>query len=126
MGALLAFLSDPRHQIRWWASWTVAWLVLTPLTLLTGLRTSVPWLEWMSLFANFASCGTALVAAWAYFRARNVDEQLDMAAHFARIEQAEERILAALDTAAARRPSPIRGTRLGHSGEHSPHRKDEP
>lgn len=74
MRRLLRVIADPTVQVRWWAFWTVAWLVLDPVTMFTGLRTSVPWLEEMSLFANFASCGTALVAAWSYLRARRVDE----------------------------------------------------
>ena len=92
MSALVEFVSSPRHQIRWWAFWTAAWAVLMPITLLTFLSTSIPWLQFMSLFANFASCGTALVAAWSYFRARSADEKIDSAEHFARIEEAEQRI----------------------------------
>ena len=67
-------ISRPTVQVRWWAFWTVAWIILDPVTMLTGLRHSVPWLNQESLFANFASCGTALVAAWSYLRARRVDE----------------------------------------------------
>ena len=83
---LIEFISNPRNQIRWWATWTVLWLLLDPVTMLTPLSHSVPWLNQESLFANFASCGTALVAAWSYFRARNVDEKVDSAAHFEHIE----------------------------------------
>lgn len=72
---VVEFISAPKVQIRWWAFWTLAWLVLDPVTMLTKLSSNIPWLEEMSLFANFASCGTALVAAWSYFRARNVDEK---------------------------------------------------
>lgn len=74
MRRVIDFISNPRNQIRWWAFWTLAWLVLDPITMLTALKSNIPWLEEMSLFANFASCGTALVAAWSYYRARNVDE----------------------------------------------------
>ncbi len=74
MSRLLAFISDPIHQIRLWATFTVVWILMTPVTLLTGLAHSLPWRNCLSLFANFASCGTALVAAWSYHRARKVDE----------------------------------------------------
>lgn len=87
MTKFLAFLSDPQHQIRWWAVCTVVWVVMTPITLATSLAHSLPYLNFLSLFANFASCGTALVAAWSYHRARNVDEKVDPEAHFARLEE---------------------------------------
>ena len=74
MARVIDFISKPRNQIRFWAFWTMAWLVLDPITMFTGLRSSVPWLEEMSLFANFASCGTALVAAWSYYSAKRVDD----------------------------------------------------
>lgn len=74
MQRLLTFISDPIHQIRLWATSTLIWIGLTPVTLLTNLRHSLPWLNFLSLFANVASCGTALVAAWSYHRARRVDE----------------------------------------------------
>lgn len=71
---ILAYISDPTHQVRLWGTLTVVWVVMTPITLLTALAHSLPWLNFLSLFANFASCGTALVAAWSYMRARRVDE----------------------------------------------------
>lgn len=74
MRRLSAFIANPANQLRWWAFWTVAWLVLDPITMLTPLRHSVPWVNQESLFANFASCGTAWVAAMSYLRARRVDE----------------------------------------------------
>lgn len=71
---LVGFVSDPVNQIRWWASWTVIWVALDPISIVTGLQSRVWWISQMSDFANFASCGTALVAAWSYMRARRVDE----------------------------------------------------
>lgn len=69
--------SEPRVQLRFWAAWTMVWLFLDPVTMFTGLRSSVPWLEEMSLFANIASCGTAAVAALAYVRAASADQKAD-------------------------------------------------
>ncbi len=96
MHRIVDFISRPRNQIRWWAAWTVVWIVLDPISVATNLQNRVWWISQMSDFANFASCGTALVAAWSYFRARRVDESLDMPAHIQRIEDAEDRILDAL------------------------------
>lgn len=92
MSRLLGFIANPRTQVRWWAFWTCAWAVLMPVTLLSFLATSIPWLQFMSLFANFASCGTALVAAWAYLRARSADEKVDEAASLAHVEAVMDRI----------------------------------
>lgn len=74
MTRLLTFLSAPRNQILFWAFWTGMWCLLMPVTLATGLKTSLEWVVFMSLFANAASCGTALVAALAYHRAFRVDQ----------------------------------------------------
>lgn len=70
----LEWFGHPRIQLRFWGIWTIAWLVLLPITLVTGLKTSLEWVVFMSLFANAASCGTAWVAALSYNRARRVDE----------------------------------------------------
>jgi polyferredoxin len=69
--------TDPRFQVRIWTIFTAMWVVLTPVTMLTVLSSSVPWLEFMSLFANAASCATALVAALAYVRAASADAKAD-------------------------------------------------
>lgn len=71
----VAYVETPRHQLRLWVTFTVSWMVLTPVTMLTTLAHSVPWLEFMSLFANSASCGTAAVAALAYVRAASADKK---------------------------------------------------
>lgn len=67
-------IANPTFQIRWWATWTILWVLIDPVATFTGLQNSVAWVSQMSDFANFASCGTALVAAWSYHRARRVDE----------------------------------------------------
>ena len=71
----LARFSEPRVQFGFWIGWTLFWLLMDPVTMLTALRSSVPWLEEMSLFANVASCGTAAVASLAYIRAASADEK---------------------------------------------------
>jgi hypothetical protein len=61
-------------QLPLWGFWTIVWLILMPVTLVTTLKVSLEWVVFMSLFANAASCGTAWVAALSYHRARRVDE----------------------------------------------------
>ncbi len=73
----------PKTQIMAWGIWTLVWLVLMPITLASGLKTSLEWVVFMSLFANCASTGTAWVAAMSYGRSKAVDddhlrEQLNM------------------------------------------------
>jgi hypothetical protein len=69
-----AWVGLPKVQLRLWGFWTLTWIVLMPVVMLSALNHSVPWLNWESLFANAASCGTAWVAALAYTRARSVDD----------------------------------------------------
>jgi len=76
MRALHRF-ADPRVQLRFWATWTLIWVVLLPITLVTSLKSSLEWVVFMSLFANAASCGTAAVAALAYVRADSADRKAD-------------------------------------------------
>lgn len=71
---LASFIAQPNVQLRLWGAWTLIWLILMPITLITVLKTSLEWIVWLSLFANVASCGTAWVAALSYHRARRVDE----------------------------------------------------
>lgn len=72
--ALVAWFTAGRTQIWAWGIWTVIWVVLMPVTLVTGLKVSLEWVVFMSLFANCASTGTAWVAAMGYQRSRRVDE----------------------------------------------------
>lgn len=74
---MLAWLSRPKVQLRFWALWTGVWVVLMPITLATFLKVSLEWVVFMSLFANAASCGTATVAALAYVRAESADRKAD-------------------------------------------------
>ena len=64
----------PKTQIMAWGIWTLVWLVLMPITLASGLKTSLEWVVFMSLFANCASTGTAWVAAMSYGRSKAVDD----------------------------------------------------
>lgn len=61
-------------QIWIWGIWTIVWVILLPVTMVTALKVSLEWVVFMSLFANCASTGTAWVAAMSYHRARRVDE----------------------------------------------------
>jgi hypothetical protein len=50
------WLSRPRVQV-WIAGVSlVCWAIATPITLITGLRSSLEWVVFMSLFANVATC----------------------------------------------------------------------
>jgi hypothetical protein len=66
--------AEPRVQIWIWGIWTVVWVVLMPITLVTTLKVSLEWVVFMSLFANCASTATAWVAALGYLRSRAVHE----------------------------------------------------
>lgn len=74
---MLTWLQRPSVQVRLWSVFTIVWIVMTPVTLVTALAHSIPWLNFLSLFANTASCGTAAVAALAYHRAANADQKAD-------------------------------------------------
>lgn len=71
---LCNWFTSGRTQIWAWGIWTVIWVVLMPITLVTALKVSLEWVVFMSLFANCASTGTAWVAAMGYQRSRKVDE----------------------------------------------------
>lgn len=68
------WVGRPDVQRRIWGWATIAWMVLTPITMVTLLASRVWWVSFMSLFANTASCATAWVASNSYERARRVDE----------------------------------------------------
>lgn len=90
LGALAQRAERPRTQVRIWFMFTSIWLALTPVTMVTFLAHSVPWLEFMSLFANSASCATALVAALALVRADAAARTADhIAAHHPNIPPME-------------------------------------
>lgn len=72
---LLAVVERPSVQVKLWTVATAMWVLLTPVTMLSALAHSVPWLEFMSLFANSASCATALVAALAYVHAESANRK---------------------------------------------------
>lgn len=74
---MLRWFTQPQVQLKFWAIWTVVWTLLIPVTLASGLRDSLEWVTFMSLFANAASCGTATVAALAYVRAESADRKAD-------------------------------------------------
>lgn len=78
MNRFVHWFIAPKTQIWAWGIWTLVWLVLMPITLSSGLKTSLEWVVFMSLFANCASTGTAWVAAMSYGRSKSVaDERLN-------------------------------------------------
>ena len=59
------------------AFFTVAWAILIPITLKTGLKDSLPYLVMVSLWANFASHLAGAVAglmAWHEYREKKESE----------------------------------------------------
>lgn len=88
------WIAAPNRQVRIAGLCTVLWLILSPITMLTALRASIPWLTAASLFANVATCFGWWVAAWANQRASNVEARTDEMASLQHIEQLTEGIAA--------------------------------
>lgn len=95
--SLPARATSPRLQA-WIAGVSlVVWGLLSPVTMLTGLRGSLPWLTFASLFANVATCFGWWVAALVQLRAERIEANSTQAATLAHVEAMEQRILDALE-----------------------------
>lgn len=66
-------LSEPKALRRFHAVMTLLWLVLIPVSALTGLAQSVAWVVLMSAWANFA----AHFASWQSARVETRQEKQD-------------------------------------------------
>lgn len=86
----------PRFQV--WVSGAslAAWIVLSPIAMLSGLKSALWWITFMSLFANVATCFGWWVSSLVNARAERVEQNTDQAIHFSRIEQAEDTFRAEL------------------------------
>lgn len=71
----------------------VAWIVLFPVTMLTGLRSAIWFITLASLFANVATCFGWWVSSLVNVKTDRIDE----IATLAHIEALEQRILTALE-----------------------------
>jgi hypothetical protein len=100
MRALL-WLANPRVQTWFNAILTVVWLVMLPITLIfIGPFSTVLWVSFISSWALFATHLGAWIAALVNVKAERITNRTEQNDHFARIEQAEEKILAAIATLA--------------------------
>ena len=87
----------PRLQT-WIAGLSLAaWLVLSPVAMLTGLKSALWWITFMSLYANVATCFGWWVAALVNVRAERIDDRHGELVTLANIEALEQRILDRLD-----------------------------
>lgn len=75
----------------------VLWLVLSPITMLTGLRSSLSWITAASLFANVATCFGWWVSAVVNVKAERIDDRSQEHVTLGHIEEMEQRILSALE-----------------------------
>lgn len=92
MKRFVPWIAGPGRQVRI-AGWcTIVWLLLSPVTMLTALRSSLPWLTAASLFANVATCFGWWVAAWANQRASNVEAATEEMATLRHVEEVVARL----------------------------------
>lgn len=96
--AAALWLAKPKVQTWFNGALTVLWLVMMPVTLVIPVfRTSVLWIAFISAWALFATHLGAWIAALVNVKAERIDDRTEQGAHFARIEEAEERLLLQLD-----------------------------
>lgn len=73
MRRLIAITTSPRLQV-WIAGLSlVAWMILSPVTMTTGLRNAIWWITAASLFANVATCFGWWVTALVQLRTQRIE-----------------------------------------------------
>lgn len=94
----LRWLAKPRVQVWFNGLWTVFWLVMMCLTpvFAHNLYAAVVWVSFISAWALFATHLGAWIAALVNVRAERITNRTEANEHFARIEEAEQRILDAI------------------------------
>ena len=96
MRALL-WLAKPRVQTWFNGALTLVWLVMLPVTLVfIGPFSTVLWVSFISAWALFATHLGAWIAALVNVKAERITNRTEANVHFARIEEAEQRILEAI------------------------------
>jgi hypothetical protein len=92
------WLADPRVQVWFNGLMTVVWLIMMCLTpvFAHNLYAAVVWVSFISAWALFATHLGAWIAALVNVKAERIDNRTEQSQHFARIEKAEENILAAI------------------------------
>ncbi len=70
------WIANPRVQV--WIAGTslLGWAIATPITLITGLRNSIEWIVFMSLFANVATCFGWWVSALVNVKAEQIHDKV--------------------------------------------------
>jgi len=92
------WLANPKVQTWFNGAFTVVWLLMLPITFVIPVfRTSVLWVAFISAWALFATHLGAWIAALVNVKAQRIDDRTEEGHHFARIEAAEDRIMARLD-----------------------------
>lgn len=90
MRRLLSTATRPRLQV-WIAGLSLAlWMALSPVTMLSGLRSSLAWITFASLFANVATCFGWWVSSLVNVRAERIDDRSSEVATVGHIEALEE------------------------------------
>lgn len=97
------WLAKPKVQTWFNGAMTAVWLVMMPITLLfIGPFSTVLWVSFISAWALFATHLGAWIAALVNVKAERITTRTEQGEHFARIEAAEERIIAAVAELLAR------------------------
>lgn len=98
MRRLGLWVAKPNVQAWFNGVMTALWLMMLPITLMFPLfRTSILWLAFISAWALFATHLGAWIAALVNVKAERIDNRVEQDRHFARIEEAEDRILSAIN-----------------------------
>ncbi len=93
----LRALSNPRGQVWFNGLFTLAWLVMLPVTLIfIGPFSTVLWVSFISAWALFATHLGAWIAALVNVKAERIDNRTEQSRHFQLIEESEARLMVAL------------------------------
>lgn len=93
----MARSTSPRLQV-WVAGCSLGlWLILSPAAMLTGLKSALWWITFMSLFANVATCFGWWVASLVNVKAERIDDRSDELATVAHVAQLAEHLSEVVD-----------------------------
>lgn len=99
---VLLWLAKPKVQVYFNGGMCILWLIMLPVTLYAKtLQTAILYIALLSVWALFATHLGAWISALVNVKAERIDDRAEQNQHLARIEEAEDRIISALDSLAA-------------------------